>query len=182
LQRKFPAKTISVTVRLHQYRERNENGVPPVPEGLLMCYNLSPVEDVDVRNAIFDLDLLKGYLKAEPYPLPLDVALPVFSWGAAFRDGQFLGIISPPGQLGDLLEATSRDRWLVRRDTTVMNTFLRAGDAVRYDGPGSRAALQEAVGLLRKQENLRDLLFFDWQPTELEVWDAAGLIKDYYHK
>jgi len=65
LQKRHPEPTINVTVRLHQYRERIDNGVPPVSEGLLMCYNMEPVQKAETTNAIYREDLLRGYL---PFP------------------------------------------------------------------------------------------------------------------
>jgi hypothetical protein len=177
LQGQFPDKTINVTVRLHQYREREKNGVPPVSEGLLMCYNMEPVGKVETQNAIYREDLLRGYLKAPPYPLLLDVGLPVFAWGAAFRDAQFLGIVPPPVTAPDFLEPAGMNRFLVLKDTMLGETFVRPGDDARYDG-ATEAELFTAAALLRARPETRDLLLFDWRENMLkkwpveEVWDA----------
>lgn len=71
-KRERPELDLSVIVRLHQYRDREANGIPPADRGLLMCYNMPPVQQRQTRDAIYDEAILKGYLKAPAYPIPLD--------------------------------------------------------------------------------------------------------------
>jgi hypothetical protein len=175
-----PATELSVTVRLHQYRERVQNGIPPADRGLLMCYNMAPVQDHGTRNAIFDLHLLAGYLNnAETYPLPLDAALPLFTWGAAFRDDRFLGLVDYPEADAALLSFPN-NRYLVAKDTTMGRLLLRAGDEIRGDGPGDYENLRSAVQLLRQRDDIDDLLFYDWRPDRLTDYRVAKLITEYY--
>jgi len=180
LQVQNPEIPLSVTVRLHQYRERTENGVPPVPEGLLMCYNMEPVGKVNTTNAIYREDLLRGYLRTSPYPLPLDAALPAFSWGAAFHDVHFLGITPPPDQLGSLVKATENGHYFVLRDTTLGDAFVRAGDDIRYDGIRTTTELVAAAELLRDRPEIRDLHFFDWQPAMMARNDLKAVWNQFY--
>ncbi|TXF89008.1 hypothetical protein FUA23_12015 [Neolewinella aurantiaca] len=180
LQQQNPDLTLSVTVRLHQYRERIENGIPPVPEGLLMCYNMEPVSDAGSTNAIYQEKLLRGYLKAPPYPIPLDAALPVFSWGAAFRDSHFLGITDEPFSLPGLQQEIAPSRFIILKDTTINGTFLRAGDNLRYDGPGDLAKLRAAAQLLKQKTEVRDLLLFDWQEGLTNKYPPGEIWKEFY--
>jgi hypothetical protein len=87
-------KTISVTLRLHQVKNLVSSGVPPVEKAILMCYNMGNLRKYGEQNSILDqheMDLyLKNYL--EQYPLPLDVALPIFEWAVVFRNEQYAGI------------------------------------------------------------------------------------------
>lgn len=75
-------KQVSSTLRLHQVKFKEEEGIPPADKVYLMCYaTSSPIEEIE-KNSILDLGLLKDYLKnIDKYPLNLDVALPVYSWG-----------------------------------------------------------------------------------------------------
>lgn len=59
-----------VTVRLHQYRDREAQGIPPADGGVLMLYG---------GEQLFDPELIEGYLKSGPYPLPLVPAFPAFT-------------------------------------------------------------------------------------------------------
>lgn len=82
---------LSATIRLHQIKYRSLTGVPPVDRGMLMFYNLSPVNKDGTENSILDLDIGKQYTESlNSYPLPLDVALPIFSWGVVFQDHRFI--------------------------------------------------------------------------------------------
>lgn len=146
----FPGHRLSCTVRLHQYRERIRNGVPPVNRGVLMCYNTGDARQRQTTNAVLDLALLKGYLKAPSYPLPLDVALPRFSWGAWFRGDVFQGLLQgwSENRLRDdrLFHPVGDNRYRLRTDTVVDNRYFRRGDEIRLDAV-SVSALHNAVAL-----------------------------------
>ena len=91
----FFDKKISTTIRLHQVKFMDKTGVPPVDRGMLMAYNMGDLDDIKTDNSIFKIETLKSYLKNfDRYPLELDVALPIFSWGIVFRDGEAVKIIS----------------------------------------------------------------------------------------
>jgi hypothetical protein len=180
LQSRHPGLKVSVTVRLHQYRERTENGVPPAAEGLLMCYNMEPVQSAGTANAIYREDLLRGYLKAPPYPIPLDAGLPIFEWGAAFRGERFLGITPPPDSTNTVFLPVSATHFLLRRDTTLGETFLRAGDLVRYDGPENTRTLVAAARLLRARPEVRDLVYFDWDEKQLGKFKITESFDTFY--
>lgn len=181
LQKTAPKKNISVTIRLHQYRDREANGIPPVEKGLLMCYNMAPAHDINTQNAIFDLSLLKGYLKAPPYPFALDAALPIFEWAAAFKQSEFVGIFkdfnlqnttakkSPQGHIA-----------ILDKDTTLQNKLLRAGDQIRFDGPQNQKALEDAIAILRHKTEIEQLHFFDWQPDAIQHFQLNKLFSSFY--
>lgn len=78
----FSKKEITCTLRLHQVKNSKLSGIPPLEKVYLMCYSTSsPLENSD-RNSILDLPTLKNYLKnIDLYPLDMDIALPIYSWG-----------------------------------------------------------------------------------------------------
>ncbi|UFH30966.1 hypothetical protein LNP04_13385 [Chryseobacterium sp. C-71] len=81
--KKISGKEITCTLRLHQVKDKNLMGIPPVLKIYLMCYSTSsPLENSD-KNSILDVNILKSYLsKLEDYPLKkIEVALPIYSWG-----------------------------------------------------------------------------------------------------
>jgi len=81
--KKISGKEITCTLRLHQVKDKNLMGIPPVVKVYLMCYSTSsPLENSD-KNSILDINVLKSYLsKLEDYPLKnIEVALPIYSWG-----------------------------------------------------------------------------------------------------
>ena len=158
-----PDWTFSATIRLHQYRERTKNGVPPVDKGLLMCYNLAPVADPETRDAIYDEALLTGYLKAPTYPLPLDAALPIFRWGAAFRAGEFLGLTDVVTDSTGYVRHTSGNHFEVTQEAEINGLFLRPGDHIRVDGLQNAGELRAAKNTLLSRVSVDQLLYYDYQ-------------------
>jgi hypothetical protein len=73
---------ISCTLRLHQVKDKDKTGIPPVSKGYLMCYATASPLDEQPKNSSLDVQTLKNYLSdIEKYPLRFDVALPIYSWG-----------------------------------------------------------------------------------------------------
>lgn len=176
----YPDQRVSCTVRLHQYRDRQQTGVPPVDRGTLMCYNTGDPRKPTTRNAILDIALVKGYLKAAPYPLPLDVALPLFSWGTWFRNGEFRGLLQgwDADALSDpaLFRSLDAQHFQVRRDTVIDRDYLREGDEIRLDAPDA-ADLEATAALLRKvKASDGKVIFFDFQPKYTSKYEQ--LVKD----
>ena len=80
--REFSKKEITCTLRLHQVKNRKLSGIPPVEKVFLMCYSTSSPLENSNRNSILDVPTLKTYLKnVASYPLEMDIALPIYSWG-----------------------------------------------------------------------------------------------------
>ena len=78
----FSGKELSCTLRLHQVKNSKLSGIPPVPKVFLMCYSTSSPLENSGRNSILDLPTLKNYVKnVDLYPLDIDIALPIYSWG-----------------------------------------------------------------------------------------------------
>ena len=88
-------RELSATIRLYQCKYARLTGVPPVDRGLLMCYNMGNLKDPSTGNSILQASELKKYSNAlSSYPLPLDVALPLFDWTVLFRNNAYGGLIS----------------------------------------------------------------------------------------
>ncbi|MET3977948.1 hypothetical protein ABIB62_000515 [Mucilaginibacter sp. UYP25] len=87
-------KMLSVTLRLHQLKNQKRNGVPPADRVMLMCYNMGNLRKYGNQNSILNIAEMKKYINSNiaDYHLPVDVALPLFSWAVAFRDKEYIGI------------------------------------------------------------------------------------------
>jgi hypothetical protein len=84
---------VSSTLRLWQYKMTKTSGIPPADYVTLMCYNMGELGRVQNSNSILQLDVLESYLaKTEPYPLPVNVAMPIFTWYITFENNEFKGI------------------------------------------------------------------------------------------
>lgn len=75
-------KRVTCTLRLHQVKDKLQSGIPPVEKMYLMCYATSSPLENQKQNSILDVKTLKSYLKnLQEYPVKMDVALPIYSWG-----------------------------------------------------------------------------------------------------
>jgi hypothetical protein len=93
--KKLSQKKLSVTIRLHQIKDKNVMGVPPVDKGMLMVYNMGNLDDLKTENSILNINTLKSYVSnLKSYNLKLDIALPIFSWGVVVRDGEVVKLIN----------------------------------------------------------------------------------------
>lgn len=89
----FP-HTISATIRLHQIKYPEMTGVPPVDKGVLMYYNIGEISS-DNQNSIYEKEIAKKYVKhLKNYPLPLDIALPIFAWGQQIRNNKVIKLLN----------------------------------------------------------------------------------------
>jgi len=146
---------VSATIRLHQIKFYKQTGVPPVHRGMLMFYNMSDLGNWTTDNSILDLAEAKKYLvNFESYPLDLDVALPIFSWGVLFRDGKMIKLINnlAKAEIAD----TSRfvklapHRFEVKKSTYLQAHYLYEGDQIRLEWIEPEQ-LEEAALMLRDQ-------------------------------
>lgn len=131
---------LSVTVRLHQFSSPETTGVPPADRGMLMCYNTGDLENWDEPNSILRAEEAALYFNNAPrYPLPLDGALPVFSWGVLFRNDQMIRLLHnlKPEQLADTTKfaSISPHRFEVIKSTWLDGHYLYAGDRLRLETP-----------------------------------------------
>lgn len=166
IRRKLPETCFSATIRLHQYKNSRQTGVPPVNRGALMCYNTGEIEHENTENAILTFNNAAPYLLATvpSYPIPLDLAFPVFSWAPVYREGELWRIIPDPAP--NLFSDTTRfqckeGRIIVKSPTFVGGHYLRPGDHIRKDTI-SPELLLSMTGLFRQVHAASDatLLFY----------------------
>ena len=156
---------LSATIRLHQVKYRNRTGVPPVDRGVLMFYNMGEIDNPDALNSILDLDAARKYIASlDDYPLPLDVALPLYSWGVVYRRGRVVDLINNVTRTNfsdDATFALHGDRAEVLKSSFVDYRFLYAGDVVRLENVPVRK-LHDAASLLARHihaDSLRVVFF-----------------------
>lgn len=172
---------VTCTLRLYAYKYSRTMGVPPADGATLMCYNLiNPLKAGD-KNSILEVGELKQYLtRTEPYPLHLDVALPLFSWGMVYKQGAFAGILRPgelPGTT-DLKQENNSSWYTVVREVQAGSLYLREGDRLKIERvsvPALReAALAVANALPRRDAvtvtffHLDQKIIHDYQPQALD--------------
>ena len=152
---------LSATIRLHQIKFFKQTGIPPVDKGMLMFYNVGEVTNMETKNSILDLAIAKQYLgNFEKYPLQLDLALPIFSWGVLFRDGKMIKLMSGL-EVTQLLDQerfikTADNFFQIKKSTYLDGRYLYEGDEIRLESV-SLEGLQETAHLLKNHLSNNDL-------------------------
>jgi len=142
---------LSATIRLHQIKYRERTGVPPVARGMLMFYNMGSIQADPDAQAIFDAERAAAYLaRLSDYPLPLDVALPIYSWVRHVRGDRVVGLMQDT-DLADLkrqawLRPTGGRRFEVTETAFLDGVLLRRGDFL--DAEDSTPATTRAAAAL----------------------------------
>lgn len=148
-----PHWTLSATLRLHQYKYPTQTGVPPVHHVVLMYYNMGEVDDWLEPNSILNNEVAREYLNVRGgYPLPMDVALPLFSWGVVFREGRMVKLL-PLLTLSQLQDEErflllGENRYQVKESFYLDGVYLYKDDKIRWEMSTQRALL-EAASLLQ---------------------------------
>ncbi len=135
-------KKISATIRLHQVKFKDKTGVPPIDAGVLMVYNMGNLDNITAKNSILDLTILKTYVtKLKKYPIKLDIALPIFSWGVVMRDGEVVKlmhnvdkkeILSTP-QYSLIFKENTNGHFEILKNTYFKGYYLYKDDDIRIE-------------------------------------------------
>jgi hypothetical protein len=141
--------TTSATIRLHQIKYRERTGVPPVARGMLMFYNMGELDAGAGASSIFDAGRASRYLgRISEYPLPLDAALPLFSWTRHLRGDRVVGLMqdTDPAELTgvDCLVPIGPGRFAASRTTFLHGELLREGDVLATDETDAGVTLAAA--------------------------------------
>ncbi len=149
--------SLSATIRLHQIKYKDQTGVPPADRGMLMVYNVEPVQKRNTKNSIFNPAVVRDYISnIDRYPLPLDVALPIFSWGVVFQHNRFIGLINNLGEedLKNPKVFAKKRKGIVEvlHDTSIRGVRLYHRDTVRLETAHPREVIAVSKTLRRKMK------------------------------
>jgi hypothetical protein len=173
---------LSATIRLHQVKYRNRTGVPPVDRGTLMFYNVGRLGAESGRCSIFNAEDAARYVPfLDRYPVPLDVALAIFSWVVHARDGRIVGLLEKTEaaalDASGFLRRTAPQRWLVAEPAFFRGTYLKAGDTLTLEAATPVVTHQAAsmlAGRLRPDAGFT-LALFDLDERNLAAYPNAEL-------
>lgn len=149
--KKISGKKISATLRLHQVKFREKEGIPPLDKMVLMCYATENPHDVKEKNSILDLNLAKDYLKnLDQYPIQLDVALPIYSWAIITNH---LGKIKLVNSFtiedleGQPVKEVGKGLYEVEEDFFIQNIYLSKGFKIKVENISSEL-LKQTISFL----------------------------------
>lgn len=172
---------LSATIRLHQLRYPERTGLPPVDKGVLMFYNMGDLQDWSEPNSILNLEKAAAYLPDDlQYPMPLDLALPLFRWAVLYRDQRMIKLINEPDlsqlQQSGHYQLIGPGRYQVTHSTYLDGYYLYQGDQLRIesiDADQLRAAWQ----LVHRQipAAAESLIFYHLDSAVVARYPAAAL-------
>jgi hypothetical protein len=158
---------LSTTIRLHQIKYADRTGVPPVDRGMLMYYNMGNVRNDSTGTSILNNEEGSKYLeKAEDYPLPLDVAFPVYSWAVIFRNGKPIDLLHRFEMKDAIskheLKQISGNLFAVKESFPLQSVILLKNDLIKIEAV-SPEELKKAASLVagKLKPADRSIIFFD---------------------
>jgi hypothetical protein len=184
LRKKINVK-LSCTLRLYPYKYSDKMGVPPVDRVMLMCYNLISPKNNDAKNSIFDLNEFKKYTDvAVNYPLPIDVALPKYSWNICYENKTFKGVLNGPHPgLKPHLKPINSLWSTLQKDTIIDNIYLRRGFRIKHETV-SNELLKKLIDQLKIHTKLKGtttVSFFQLDEEEFKNTTHEELDRLYRH-
>lgn len=175
---KFKAENlpVSATIRLHQVKYSSVTGIPPVNRGVLMYYNMGKI-NADTLNSIYDAGIAQKYISSlKTYPLPLEVALPVFVWGIQSRDGKVVNLLNKTsGQdfVNDTCFTPLPDKTLKAMKSCFKNGYyFQANDVVKLESV-SEEQLKTMASTLSKAMKTppSEIIFYDLDSLNLKRYN-----------
>ncbi|MGO4708605.1 hypothetical protein AB4Y90_05690 [Chryseobacterium sp. 2TAF14] len=162
--KKTSQKEITCTLRLHQVKDKNKTGIPPVEKVYLMCYSTSsPLENSD-KNSILDLNIMKSYLsKLEDYPIKkIEVALPIYSWGIVTNHlgkHKLINALSVKDLNNPDFKKISENEVEILKDGFYFGNFLSKGFKIKVEEI-SEDQLENAIQFLDKKIDTYNIIYY----------------------
>lgn len=162
--KKISGKEITCTLRLHQVKDKNLMGIPPVSKVYLMCYSTSsPLENSD-KNSILDVNILKNYLsKLEDYPIKkIEVALPIYSWGIVtnhLEKHKLINALSKKDLENPNFKKISENEVEVLKDGFYFGNYLNKGFRIKIEEISDQN-LMEIVDFLEKKIQHFNIIYY----------------------
>ena len=174
---------LSATLRLYAYKFPDRMGVLPVDRAMLMCYNLLTPRESGKRNSILDLEELKKYLiGADPYPIPLDMALPTYSNVQVFQNKQFKSLFyKEDSTFLSYLKPLKPPFYLISKDTLVDEVYLRKGDRLKVERVSAKQ-IRAAIDIINREVYFKDrptMALFHLDSDELRKYTHEELVGFY---
>lgn len=176
--KRFNGKQLQATIRLHQIKYPERTGVPPVDKGLLMFYNMGNISaGLNASNSIYNKEDAAAYTGSlTNYRLPLDVALPAFSWAIQIRGAEVVQLYGKIG-LADLAAAQNFEPinkgigkiaenvfiYKSRKSFYIKGIYIKKDDLFKLETMDAGSINQAAAQLTQKLSPLenRNIIYYE---------------------
>lgn len=167
---------ISATIRLHQVKFASKTGIPNVDRGVLMYYNMGRIAS-DSLNSIYDRQIAQKYTGGlKDYPLPLDYALPIYSWVVHSRKDQVVRLISRL-RATDLeqqphLHPLNQTQFVVEKEMEAFGFVFQAGDRLKVESISPEQLKEMTADLYRASGTVpKEIILYDLNSKNINTYD-----------
>lgn len=166
---------VSATIRLHQIKYPEKTGIPSVNMGVLMYYNMGVI-NAGEDNSIYSQKTAKNYINSlQNYQLPLNIALPIFSWGVHVRNNQvtnLIGGLRVNDLTGDQFKKISENRFKVIKDVVFKGRYLAKDDEIKMEAV-SADQLKEMMHDIKQNSKHKpnEIIFYDLNENNLKAYE-----------
>jgi hypothetical protein len=182
LCKKLSNKTISSTIRLHQVKFSSRTGIPNVDKGVLMYYNMGKIS-ADTLNSIYERDIAIRYIKKlSQYPLELNIALPIYSWGIHIRNNRVIGLINKIKQKSFITDTnfTLIQHNILLTKTSILKSgfFFKKGDRIKIESV-SKMDIEKMIGDLSDHVKTppKEIIFFDLDDINVDGYNYGPVFQ-----
>jgi hypothetical protein len=174
-------KKLSATIRLHQVKYYLKTKIPSVDRGVLMYYNMGTIAP-DSLNSIYDKKVAGKYLNSlRIYPLGLDVALPIYSWGIHISNNKVIDLINKVNEssfAGDTnFVAQNNHFFLVKNSNIKFGYYFKQNDKIKIEFISFIDLKQMAAELGQKMKNKpKEIIFYDLDSSNLNSYNNENQI------
>lgn len=174
--KKVSNKKLSATIRLHQIKYFKKTNIPNVDRGVLMYYNMGKIAP-DSLNSIYDRNIAKRYLSSlQNYPLPINIALPIYSWGVHIRDGKIISLrnkIDVNKLKNNSSFVLTKENWFtVKKSIFVEGVFYKENDQLKIESISKDDLLEMADDLEENTiQNPKEIIFYDLDEFNLKNYE-----------
>ncbi|MCW3787817.1 hypothetical protein [Plebeiibacterium sediminum] len=156
---------LSCTIRLHQVKYQSKTGLPPVDKGVLMLYNVGDLSDFSA-NSILTEGIVSQYVNEDTdYPIPLDLALPLFSQTVLKnKNGEIKLIKGTDIQLFNQdqnhFKRESGHVYSVVRDTLYKGFYLSVEDQIKLEMSDADVVKKSYQIIKNSKINIDEVIFY----------------------
>jgi hypothetical protein len=181
-------KNLSATIRLHQIKYYKKTGIPPVDRGMLMFYNMGTITCNSEKNSIYNKEDAQKYTDfIRNYPLELDIALPLFSWGVVCNNNHVKLLVNT---IDDFLKKhrpnliqSKNNEYISRKSFLYKGMYITKGDVITIEKITPEEC-KDAADFLAENLNLkkqRTISLFDYSSIRKEKYEINSL-QDIYNQ
>ena len=169
-------KKISVTIRLHQVKYFKKTKIPNADRAVLMYYNMGTIA-VESFNSIYNQETASKYIKSlKKYPMALDFALPIYSWGIHISDGRVIGLRNKLN-VSDLhndikYKQISAFSFEVLKSHYRNSIFYNKGDVIKIEAISAADLKEMAEDLSENAADVpKEIIFYDLDEINIRNYD-----------